>query len=169
MRLRNKKTGDIWEFDGISMPISDSTKEKLGARGCSGSCYARSLSELNEEWEDYEPEEFWFINECGDVLEYKYNGGCSCPILEAKAIGNYFETKEEAEKAVEKLKALKRLKDNGLEFENWKTWEKVTGHACLDRNVAHSYYAAFTFRSSDRPEEDEQVKADLDLLFGEGA
>lgn len=55
MRLRNKKTGDIWEFDGISMAISDSTKEKLGARGCSGSCYARSISELNEEWEDAEP------------------------------------------------------------------------------------------------------------------
>lgn len=57
MKLRNKKTGDIWEFDGISMAISDSTKEKLGARGCSGSCYARSLSELNKEWEDYKPAE----------------------------------------------------------------------------------------------------------------
>lgn len=57
MKLRNKKTGDIWEFDGISMAISDSTKEKLGARGCSGACYARSLSELNEEWEDVKPAE----------------------------------------------------------------------------------------------------------------
>lgn len=128
-----------------------------------------SLSKLFEDWEDYEePKEFWFINDCGDVLKYKYDGGCSCPILGAKGIGNYFKTKEEAEKAVERLKALKRLKDNGFEFENWKTWEKATGYSCPDRNVAHSYYAAFTFRSSDRLEKDEQVKADLDLLFGEG-
>lgn len=33
-----------------------------------------------------------------------------------KEIGNYFETKEEAEKAVEKLKAWKRLKDAGFYF-----------------------------------------------------
>lgn len=33
-----------------------------------------------------------------------------------KEIGNYFETKEEAEKAVEKLKAWKRLKDKGFKF-----------------------------------------------------
>ena len=34
-----------------------------------------------------------------------------------KQIGNYFETEEEAEQAVEKLKAWKRLKDNGISFE----------------------------------------------------
>jgi hypothetical protein len=36
-----------------------------------------------------------------------------------KQIGNYFETKEEAEKAVEKLKAWKRLKDKGFRFNMW--------------------------------------------------
>jgi hypothetical protein len=38
-----------------------------------------------------------------------------------KAIGNYFETKEEAELAVEKLKAWKRLKDKGV---------KIIGYYC---------------------------------------
>lgn len=57
MKLRNKRTGDVWEFDAISMKILDSTKEKLKARGWSGSCFATSLAELNEEWEDYKPVE----------------------------------------------------------------------------------------------------------------
>ena len=54
MKLRNKKTGDIWEFDSISMKILDTTMEKLKARGWSGSCFANSIAELNEEWEDVE-------------------------------------------------------------------------------------------------------------------
>lgn len=54
MKLRNKKTGDIWEFDSISMKILDTTMEKLKARGWSGSCFANSIAELNEEWEDAE-------------------------------------------------------------------------------------------------------------------
>lgn len=57
MKLRNKKTGDIWEFDSISMRILDTSMEKLKARGWSGSCFANSISELNEEWEDYKPAE----------------------------------------------------------------------------------------------------------------
>ena len=36
-----------------------------------------------------------------------------------KQIGNYFETKEEAELAVEELKAWKRLKDKGFRFNRW--------------------------------------------------
>ena len=34
-------------------------------------------------------------------------------------LGNCFQTEEEAEKAVEKLKAWKRLKDSGLKFKGW--------------------------------------------------
>lgn len=41
MKLRNKRTGDIWEFDcGFSMHASQ---------------VADSIAELNEEWEDYKP------------------------------------------------------------------------------------------------------------------
>lgn len=58
MKLRNKRTGDIWEFDGgFSMKASRETTEKVGGRGCSLTCYARSLAELNKEWEDYKPTE----------------------------------------------------------------------------------------------------------------
>ena len=58
MKLRNKRTGDIWEFDGgFSMKASQETAEKAGTRNGSLICFANSLAELNEEWEDYEPEE----------------------------------------------------------------------------------------------------------------
>lgn len=39
---------------------------------------------------------------------------------EHKEIGNYFETYEEADKAVEKLKAVKRLKAKGFRFNSCK-------------------------------------------------
>lgn len=58
MKLRNKRTGDIWEFDGgFSMKASRETTEKAGGRGCSLTCYAHSLAELNAEWEDAQPAE----------------------------------------------------------------------------------------------------------------
>ena len=72
-----------------------------------------------DEWfeEVEEPKDYWVID-IRDGAGYK-------PYLEEPSemdfeIGNYFETKEEAEKAVEKLKAFKRLKDNGFSFERWK-------------------------------------------------
>lgn len=116
-----------------------------------------SLAELNEEWEDYEePEEFWYINECGDVLKYKYDGGCSCPILEAKEIGNHFETKEEAEKAVEKLKAWKRLKDKGFEFDGIDF-----SHRAVKFKVPSSF-----FNGEENIFVSGQSDADLRFLFG---
>ena len=62
MKLRNKKTGEIFKVTYFNI-ISD----------------YNTLAELNEEWEDYD------------------------------------ETREQAEKAVEKLKAWKQLKDKGFQ------------------------------------------------------
>ena len=44
-----------------------------------------------------------------------------------KEIGNYFETLEEAEKAVEKLKAWKRLKDKGSTILGWSIFGSEKG------------------------------------------
>lgn len=56
MKLRNKKTGDIWDFDGgFAMKASHETAERAGAVSGVLTCYADSLAELNEEWEDVEP------------------------------------------------------------------------------------------------------------------
>lgn len=104
MKLKNKKTGEIVEFENITRVY-----KFIGNQNTYG-----SLSELNKEWEDYEePKGFWSINGDATIEHFdRLNENDLC-----KEIGNDFETKEEAEKAVEKLKAWKRLKDKGISFE----------------------------------------------------
>lgn len=110
MKLRNKRTGEVVSLEG-ELLFDD--KVMLLEQ------YA-SLAGLNAEWEDVpeEPKEYWYVSCDGRALkattdqdEYneKHNSG-------HVSIGNYFGTKEEAEKAVEKLKAIKRLKNYNVKF-----------------------------------------------------
>ena len=121
-----------------------------------------SLAKLTEEWEDYEePKEYWTIDTVlnkirpiGDKSDEEWIRFESW----AKAIGNYFETREEAEKAVEKLKAWKRLKDKGFRFKGWNCALQE-----LYFDVPDTFY--------DRPDMvgeaiSEETTKDLDLLFG---
>ena len=115
MKLKNKKTGEIgypyfqnWKeitcviVDENAIPIAEYT----------------SLTKLNEEWEDYEePKEHCFISEFGKVYSLKIIPMDKERLEWLKQIGNYFSSREEAEKTVEKLKAWKRLKDKGFRFE----------------------------------------------------
>ena len=127
MKLQGKNTGTFANFVGyidqttptIDLPTGN-TMLTVRYKDAGVNCYKdyKTIADFNADWEDYEePKEFWFINDCGDVLKYKYDGGCYCPILSAKRIGNYFETKEEAEKAVEKLKAWEILRENQVHFD----------------------------------------------------
>ena len=62
------------------------------------------------EWDDWEePRTFWYLENDGDVDEETSDGDNWEERM--KSIGNYFATREEAEKAVEKLKAWQRLKE----------------------------------------------------------
>lgn len=79
-----------------------------------------------EDWfEEIEgPKEYWYIDATVDAAPDKTEI-IDCEYDKKiddfnKSIGNYFETKEEAEQAVEKLKAWKRLKDNGFNISRWK-------------------------------------------------
>jgi predicted Fe-S protein YdhL (DUF1289 family) len=71
------------------------------------------------EWkyeEDYkEPKTHWYIYGA-EPLEVDDGNWSEEFINELKDTGNYFETEEEAQKAIEKLKAWKRLKDAGVSF-----------------------------------------------------
>ena len=126
MRLRNKKTGQIGDLMGterscpyitIVIDFHDENPRSFD--------YV-SLAELNEEWEDApeEPKEYWFIDAYGGIVQNritKHRGDAYTDMTDLyesqKEIGNYFETAEEAEKAVKKLKAWKRLKDKGFRFD----------------------------------------------------
>lgn len=107
MKLRNKKTGEVVEAEGSLYYV-----EKDG-QSCAKDCF-ESLAELNKEWEDYEKpkQSFWTIGREGTPIEYefdfdgKFYEECDNKWVDkVKETGFYFETREEAERAVEKLKA----------------------------------------------------------------
>lgn len=107
MKLKNKKTGEI-----ATLTLSTNGEDMI-IMGNDMLAHITKLSELKD-YEDYEePKEYWYYDTTKNGVE-------KITHLEDKekdqAIGNYFETKEEAEKAVEKLKAWKRLRDKGFRF-----------------------------------------------------
>lgn len=114
MKLKNKKTGEIAEF-AVHKRIEDSED--------GNQVYAPFVIDP-EEWEDYEEskesEHYWYIGYKNDIRRTKYHHisdfADNQVTATRKEIGNCFESLEEAEKAVEKLKAWKRLKDKGFRF-----------------------------------------------------
>ena len=148
MKLRNKKTGEIHEITEV-VPLHDMDKKFVIYSQTEGHNHAyKNLAELNEEWEDYEePKEYWYIDADGEVLCEPSDNRCEFD-NNCREIGNYFETEEEAEQAVEKLKAWKRLKDKGFRFNGWNGTQ-------IGSNIAYIseiYY--------------EGCADDMDLLFG---
>lgn len=144
MKLRNKKTGEI----ATDKQIDYYAEKYLRIRG---NTY-NSLAELNEDWEDYkEPKKHhYYIEPRGQVIELVFGDDVDELKEELSEIGNYFETREEAEKAVKKLKAWKRLKDKGFRFKTW-GWENSSDN---------EYTIYFTLDSKAKD------TFDLDLLFG---
>lgn len=140
MKLRNKQTGEIISLEG-ELLFDD--KVVLLKR-------YNSLAEFNEDWEDYKSSEVWYITSNGEIER----GNADMSWVMEKAIGNYFESKEDAEEALEKLWAWKRLKDKGFRFKGY------TAQA----------FGEIKFSIDDDWEDCNfdhlQHKADLDLLFG---
>lgn len=60
-------------------------------------------------------------------------------------IGNCFESREEAEKAVERLKAWERLKDAGLKFKDWNK-SNYDRTFCINAEVGHDVVASEFFK-----------------------
>ena len=109
MKLINKQTGEI-----ATLTLSSNGEELLLMRNNEMITHNVKLSDL-EDWKDYEePKEYRYIDDAGVI---QIDQVLSSEINMRKSIGNYFETEEEAEKALEKLKAWKRLKDKGISFE----------------------------------------------------
>ena len=60
-------------------------------------------------------------------------------------IGNCFESREEAEKAIERLKAWERLKDAGLKFKDWNK-SNYDRTFCINAEVEHDVVAFEFFK-----------------------
>ena len=146
MKLRNKKTGEILDL----------TTKRLNINSGSGNYGYGSLAELNEEWEDCEePKGGYIIDPMEeDCLSADDSGYEESDVGRAKELGIWFETEEEAEKAIEKLKAWKRLKDKRFQFH---------GHNALGFG---EITFSLDFEDMDNEGEIGQLRHDLDLLFG---
>lgn len=150
MKLRNKKTGEI-----IETVIVDhgAEWEMRNAYASEDTQTYNSLAELNAEWEDYEEtKEYYYYIDDGGIISIDQS--LSTMSNMRKSFGNYFDTREEAEQAVEKLKAWKRLKDKGIRFVGW--YDSVS-----DNNPDNILF---------KLDEDAWETAtcdDLDLLFGD--
>lgn len=131
MKLRNKKTSEIVEATDFNI-ISE----------------YNSLAELNKEWEDMpeEPKEHWCITMYGGITRIKDDEE---PIDDLIEIGNYFNSKEDAYDAWDKLKAWKRLKDCGFKF---KDFARLNDQAYLIRATSNESWT--------------NLYDDLELLFG---
>lgn len=163
MKLRNKKTGKIGNFCYsytnelcVSWQKDDGFWDKQEYK---------SLAELNKDWEDApeEPKEHWEINTFGDV-ERVSTAFTEEIIDELREIGNYFGTREEAELAVKRLKAFKRLKDKGFRFEGWEDLQAEMGIDDLmlfNRDVINTGNV-IGFRMDDYHD----CIKDLDICFG---
>ena len=145
MKLKNKKTGRVIECVNVGLNSdvdrSDGTDDDVFF---SRDTYT-SLAELNEDWEDYK--EYWIIGEDGYLRKVQDDQSYFTACL--KRIGNFFETLDEAEQAVKKIEAWKRLKTAGFRFDGWK-------------NGKTEYPDYVSFSGGEYP----GCEEDLDLLFG---
>ena len=119
MKLRNKKTGDIGELSVWYRADNKEIKEfgVIKENEKFPTDY-KSLAELNEDWEDYEEtKDWWSIDQFGEPINV--TGLNSLQLEKLRRIGNLFRSEEETEKAVEKLKTWKRLKDRGFKIDLW--------------------------------------------------
>ena len=139
MKLKNKKTGKVI---------------KLDVHWIDGKNY-ESLAEVNSEWEDYEePKEHWCVTMYGGITRIKDDEE---PIDDLIEIGNYFNSKEDAYDAWDKLKAWKRLKDKGFRPKMWE-WEYI-----YDDNISGELI--IKAHIDDATDSDGKYTKDLDLLF----
>ena len=112
MKLKNKKTGEIAEASVLNFELvvryDDGRVEK----------YPLLFDYSNFEYYE-EPKEWWYIDIHGPHKVNSDDEYYQQVKAASKEIGNYFSSQEEAELAVRKLKAFKRLKDEGLRFDDW--------------------------------------------------
>lgn len=142
MKLRNKKTREIIEFDKAWLADNDNTCMQVN-----------SLAELNKEWEDYEGPEGWCVTMYGGITRIAKDDEPF--ISDLKEIGNYFNDKESAYDALDKLKAWKRLKDKGFKTEGWTIDDGLRVSICTNLNSDGIY-----------DEDRKETKKELDICFG---
>lgn len=145
MKLINKQTGEI-----ATLTLSSNGEELLIMKNNEMVTRNVKLSDL-ENWREYEELKHWWFIDCNGKVFRGENANTE-HTEEHKSIGNYYTSSEKAKKAVEKLQAWKRLKDNGFKFEG------------IEKRGRHINF--YQGRSYETDKQCQQAMKDLDLLFG---
>jgi hypothetical protein len=162
MLLKNKKTGEIVKFHYLQTDYISPLVLTIMRNGKPVMNKYNSLTELNEEWEDVleEPKKHYEILAMGVVMEREDAEDEIFRNQGQREIGNYFLSREEAEKAVEKLKAITRLKKCGFKFEGYADIDRANGGDIV-------IYAHVDIPNNNLLEEAQpDMLKDLDLIFG---
>lgn len=146
MKLRNKQTWEIVDFK----------MHKYVGLSDDGNLVYEPFNGSIEEWEDAskEPKEYWFVSDNGYICPYTDDGDSWDE--HRKEVGNYFSSREEAEKAVEKLSALTKLCKKGFEFNSVEMFG--SGFIKIKASIPVSEKTTLQERSD--------IIDSLDLLFG---
>lgn len=171
MRLKTKFQDEDFELGEVVDAIISTTslvdthiKLKTKAKRGGEHMFSFSrISELFELFEDYEePKKHYEILAMGAVMEREDAEDEMFRNQGQREIGNYFETKEEAEQAVEKLKAWKRLKEVGFRFIDWELDMKTVADGKIWFDIGTNTEWDAERLLGLKPE----IKKLLDMLFG---
>lgn len=117
MKLRNKKSGVIAEF-GYIKDLIGCVEMMVRVEGKPVFKTYDAMIEIMDEWEDYDDHgEYWTLDGYGEIMRTKYDELGTGATKRDIELGNYFKSRKEAERAVNKLKAFKKLKDLGFRFD----------------------------------------------------
>ena len=164
MKLKTKfqdedfELGEVVDATISVTPLDEHIKVKAkGKHGREHFFNFSRISELFELFEDYEgPKEYYAIDLQGDTIKWARHSWDEKTTNKIKEIGNYFESKEEAEQAVKKLKAWKRVKR-----------DLVSLHWQRERDGNFSVWGEFKTGNTLRADVFlDNHSEDLDLLFG---
>lgn len=115
MELRNRHDGTI---SGTTILMNWTNNQ-----GRTQTCEYHSLKELERDWEDYKKDNrYWYITSKLDI-EHDYANPMYSEVAQEivadhKRVGNFFKTREDAERAKEKLQALRALRKQGFRPKN---------------------------------------------------
>lgn len=120
--------GFLYQDDVINLPAISTVNDVIEILGYEGRF---GLDEAGRPaFRPKKDETQYTISDDGDVVPYAVDYIDEGTDKGRKSIGNCFETKEEAERAVEKLKAWKRMEDTGCKPIMWKWKQDYPNDAC---------------------------------------
>ena len=127
---------DVMEIKVDLNNLTEEEREKLL------SLVEKAKKPKSKGWKPKKDEDYFIINENGDVFRYHYNYGE--PLKKVLPIGNCFKTEEEAENAVERLKIradLQRYADEQNDEEiDWTNDEQDRWCICFDNDNKRFVY-----------------------------